>query len=86
MRSCARCSDVLDGRRSDALVLLFHDPASLLGLLDLGFGQLARSKTKGAIVALSEHEEEQKGKDGLGKEIQDSVPEELQCKVVEASV
>ena len=78
MRGVVVGSRSVSRRRCDSLVIFFNDASSLLVILDMAFGELARTKAKCAVVTLAEHVEEHECKEWLGKDVQDAVPEELQ--------
>lgn len=69
---------VVDRRGTYALVGLLLDTTSLLLLLGHSvLGNFARSETQSAVVTFAQQGEEQNSKDGLGEEVEQSIPEEL---------
>lgn len=56
---------------------LVVDLRSIMKLVNLPLRDFARAKTQSAVVAFTEHGEKQQSKEGLGDEVQNSVPEHL---------
>lgn len=74
-RSTGTATDhVVNGRRTNLLVILLHEASSRFVNIAVLFRSFAGSKAKSSVVALRQHAEEQKGKDRLGEDVQDAIP------------